>query len=76
MQRAVAQTALVEVGAIGLGALLVAILHASMADFSGVLMAGAVATLGLLYLAGPAARGKKAIEDSDSRRCACAWLKR
>jgi small GTP-binding protein len=62
VQRAVAQTALVEVGAIGLGALLVAILHASMADFSGVLMAGAVATLGFFILPARRRAAKKQLK--------------
>ena len=62
VQRAVAQTALVEAGAIGLGALLVAILHASMADFSGVLMAGAVATLGLFILPARRRAAKKQLK--------------
>ncbi len=62
VQRAVAQTALVEVGAIGLGALLVAILHASMADFSGVVMAGAVATLGFFILPARRRAAKKQLK--------------
>jgi small GTP-binding protein len=62
VQRAVAQTALVEVGAIGLGALLVAILHASMADFSGVLTAGAVATLGFFILPARRRAAKKQLK--------------
>ncbi len=62
VQRAVAQTALVEVGAVGLGALLVAILHASMADFSGVVMAGAVATLGFFILPARRRAAKKQLK--------------
>jgi small GTP-binding protein len=50
VQMAVAQTALVEVGAIGLGALLVKLLAATMADVSGVLAAGAVAALGFYVI--------------------------
>ncbi len=50
VQMAVAQTAIVEVGAIGLGALLVKLLAATMADLSGVLAAGAVAALGLYVI--------------------------
>jgi len=62
VQRSVAQIALVEAGAIGLGALLVAILHASMADFSGVLMAGAVATVGFLILPARRRAAKKQLK--------------
>jgi hypothetical protein len=50
VQMAVAQTAIVEVGAIGLGALLVKILAATMADVTGVLAAGAIAAAGLYVI--------------------------
>jgi small GTP-binding protein len=50
VRTAIAQTALVEVGAIGLGAVLVALLHSVAADATGVLAAGAVAVLGLFIL--------------------------
>jgi small GTP-binding protein len=50
VRTAIAQTALVEVGAIGLGAVLVAILHGVAADATGVLAAGTVAVLGLFIL--------------------------
>ena len=50
VQMAVAQTALVEVGAIGLGALLIKLLAATMADVTGVLAAGAVAAVGLYVI--------------------------
>lgn len=50
VQMAVAQTAIAEVGALGLGTILVAILHTTLADVSGVLAAGAVAALGLYIL--------------------------
>jgi small GTP-binding protein len=50
VQMALAHTAIVEVGAIGLGALLVKVLATSLADFSGVLAAGALAALGLYLI--------------------------
>ncbi|HZY40511.1 MAG TPA: dynamin, partial [Anaerolineae bacterium] len=50
VRTAITQTALVEVGAIGLGAVLVALLHSVAADATGVLAAGAVAVLGLFIL--------------------------
>ncbi len=50
VQRAVYQTAAVEVGAIGLGAALVAILQGVWLDMTGILGASAVAALGLYVL--------------------------
>jgi small GTP-binding protein len=50
VQMAVAQTAIVEVSAIGLGALLIKLLAATMADVTGVLAAGAVAAVGLYVI--------------------------
>ncbi|MDQ3247902.1 MAG: dynamin family protein [Chloroflexota bacterium] len=50
VQRAIIQTAAVEVGALGLGAILVALLHTTLLDFTGILGAGAVAALGLYVL--------------------------
>jgi small GTP-binding protein len=50
VQKAIIQTAAVEVGALGLGALLVAVLHTTALDITGILGAGAVATLGLYVL--------------------------
>ncbi len=50
VQRAVYQTAAVEVGAIGLGAVLVAILQGVWLDMTGILGASAVAALGLYVL--------------------------
>jgi len=47
---AVAGTALVQVGAVGLGAILVAVLHTALADFTGILAAGALAVVGLLII--------------------------
>ncbi len=56
LQLAVAETALVEVGAIGLGALLTALFTTSILDFTGVVAAGTVAALGLFVI--PAHRRK------------------
>lgn len=50
VQRAVYQTAAVQVGAIGLGAVLVAILQGVWLDVTGILGASAVAALGLYVL--------------------------
>ena len=50
VQLAVAQTAIVEVGAIGLGALFVHLLATAMAGVTGLLAAGAVAVLGLYLI--------------------------
>lgn len=58
VQRAVAQTAIVEVGAIGLGALLVKLLATTVADVTGVLAAGAIAALGFYVLPNKRRRAK------------------
>jgi hypothetical protein len=50
VQIAVAQTAIVEASAIGLGALLIKLLATAMADVTGVLAAGAVAAVGLYVI--------------------------
>jgi hypothetical protein len=50
VQRAIIQTAAVEVGALGLGAVLVAVLQTTVLDITGVLGASAVAALGLYVL--------------------------
>ncbi len=50
VQRSILQTAAVEVSAIGLGAILVAVLQTSMLDFTGILGASAVAAMGLYVL--------------------------
>jgi hypothetical protein len=50
VQMAVAQAAIVEVSAIGLGALLIKLLATAMADVTGVLAAGAVAAVGLYVI--------------------------
>jgi small GTP-binding protein len=56
VQRALVQTAAVEAGALGLGALLVVLLHGAALDVTGILSASAVAALGLYVL--PARRSK------------------
>jgi small GTP-binding protein len=58
VQAAVAQTALVEVGAIGLGALLIKLLATTLADVSGILAASAVAALGLYLIPNKRRRAK------------------
>ena len=50
VQMAVAPTAIVEVSAIGLGALLIKLLATAMADVTGILAAGAVAAIGLYVI--------------------------
>jgi hypothetical protein len=54
----VAGVALLQVGAVGLGALLVAILHTALADFTGVLAASALAVVGLLIIPAKRRRAK------------------
>jgi small GTP-binding protein len=63
VQRAVAQTALVEVGAVGLGAVLVNVLAATLADVTGVLAAGALAALGLFIIPNKRRRAKLELQD-------------
>lgn len=50
VQRAVAGTAVIEVSALGLGAIVTTIATTTAADLTGVLAAGAVAVLGLLVI--------------------------
>src|SRR5262249_60922138 len=50
VQGAVTPTALVEVGAIGLGALLAHVLAGAAADLTGVVAAGVIAALGLFII--------------------------
>lgn len=63
VQRAVAQTALVEVGAIGLGAILVKVLAVTLADVTGVLFAGAIAALGFYIIPNKRRRAKLDLQD-------------
>jgi hypothetical protein len=62
VQMAVAQTAIVEVSAIGLGALLVKLLAATMADVTGVLAAGAIAAMGLYVIPYKRRRAKNELQ--------------
>ncbi|MFC2015965.1 dynamin family protein [Chloroflexota bacterium] len=55
---AVAGTAIAQVGAVGLGALLIAILHGALLDFTGLLSAGALAVVGLLIIPAKRRRAK------------------
>jgi hypothetical protein len=54
----VAGVALIEVGAVGLGAILLAVLHTALLDFTGVLAAGALAVVGLLVIPAKRRRAK------------------
>jgi small GTP-binding protein len=60
---AVAGTALVQVGAVGLGALLLAILHGALLDFTGLLSASALAIVGLLIIPAKRRRAKNDLRD-------------
>ncbi|MGC9332866.1 MAG: dynamin family protein, partial [Anaerolineae bacterium] len=55
---AVAGAAVLEVGAVGLGTILVAILHGALLDFTGVLAGGALAVVGLLIIPAKRRRAK------------------
>jgi hypothetical protein len=55
---AVAGAALVQVGAVGLGALLIVLLHTALADFTGILAAGTLAVVGLLIIPNKRRRAK------------------
>ena len=63
MRDAVAGTALIQVGAVGLGAILVAILHTALADFTGILAAGTLAVVGLLIIPAKRRRAKNDLHD-------------
>jgi small GTP-binding protein len=60
---AVAGVALVEVGAVGLGAILVAILHGALLDFTGVLAGSALAVVGLLIIPAKRRRAKNDLRE-------------
>ncbi len=55
---AVAGVAILQVGAVGLGALLIALLHTALADFTGILAAGTLAVVGLLIIPAKRRRAK------------------
>jgi small GTP-binding protein len=59
---AVAGVALLEVGAVGLGALLLAVLHTALADFTGLLSAGALALIGFLIIPAKRRRAKRDLQ--------------
>jgi len=63
IQTAVAQAALVQVGAIGLGAILIKLLATAIADVTGLLAAGAVAALGLYIIPARRRRAKKDLQE-------------
>ncbi len=60
---AVAGAALLEVGAVGLGALLIALLHTALADFTGILAAGTLAVVGLLIIPAKRKRAKNDLQN-------------
>ena len=62
IQTAVAQAALIQVGAIGLGAILIRLLATAVADVTGVLAASAVAALGLYIIPARRRRAKKELQ--------------
>jgi len=62
MRDAVASTALIQVGAVGLGAILVAVLHTALADFTGILAAGTLAVIGLLVIPTRRRRAKRDLD--------------
>ena len=64
VRTAVAGTALVEAGAIGLGALVSAMATTSMADVTGLLAAGTLAALGFFILPGRKRRAKRQLAAS------------
>ena len=66
MQIAVAETAIVEVGAIGLGELLIKLLAVTVADVTGLLAAGAVAALGLYVIPAKRRRAQKDLQEEDT----------
>lgn len=64
VQRALIQTAAVEVSALGLGTLLVALLHTTLLDITGVIGASAVAAVGLYVLPYRRSKLKQALRQS------------
>jgi SMC interacting uncharacterized protein involved in chromosome segregation len=60
---AVAGAAILQVGAVGLGAILVALLHTALLDFTGVLGAGALAVVGLLIIPAKRRRAKSDLNE-------------
>lgn len=63
LQRAVASTAVIEVSALGLGAIVTAIATTTAADLTGILAAGTVAVLGLLVIPAKKRAVKRELHD-------------
>lgn len=63
VQKAVAGTALVEVGAVGLGATIVLLASGSAADVTGLVAAGTVAVIGLFILPHRRSRAKRELAE-------------
>jgi len=63
VQQAVAGTALVEAGAVGLGATVALIASSTAADVTGLLAAGVMATLGLFIIPAKRARAKRNLRE-------------
>ncbi len=67
VQQAVAGTALVEVGAVGLGATVALVASSTAADVTGFLAAGVMATLGLFIIPARRARAKANLRERIAR---------
>ncbi len=63
LQMAVASTALVEIGAVGMGTILTIIATTTVADLTGILAAGAIAALGLFVIPARKRRAKQELRD-------------
>ena len=64
-QMAVAQAALLEVGAIGLGTLVAIALSSTLADFTGIVAAGVLATLGFFVIPAKRKRAKHELQEKN-----------
>ena len=67
VQSAVAQAALVEVGAIGLGTILVKVLATTMADLTGILAASTLAAVGLYLIPARKRKAQKKLHESTEK---------
>lgn len=63
VRASIAATAITEVGAVGLGALLIALFHTALLDFTGILAATLVAAGGFALLPAKRAQAKKALRE-------------
>ncbi len=70
LKNAVANTALVEVGAVGLGTLIAVIASSTVLDVTGVLAATTMAVLGLFVIPSRRRRLKDELRRENQRRCA------